>query len=117
MTNTSLPVALECLLHSLSETSTISSWNVLGTGYMTTLVIRWDCSDALVLNIERNLRPKSGVTRTVHRRSMKTLEKEIQNTEHDSRTQRQTRCVNCSIVQPGALLTMRTGDTLTWVTV
>ena len=45
MTNTSLPVALEGLLHSLSETSTITSWSVRGTGYMTTLVIRWDSSD------------------------------------------------------------------------
>ena len=45
MTNTSLPVALEGLLHSLSETSAITSWNVRGTGYMTTHVIRWDCSD------------------------------------------------------------------------
>ena len=45
MTNTSLPVALEGLLHSLSETSTITSGNVRGTGYMTTLVIRWDSSD------------------------------------------------------------------------
>ena len=48
---------------------------------------------------------------------MKTLGKVIQNTEYGSRIQRQTICVNCSIVQPGALQTMRTGDTLTWVTV
>ena len=72
---------------------------------------------ALVLNVERNLCRKSGMTHTVHRRSMETLGKVIQNTEYDSRTQRQTKYVNCSIVQPGALQRMRTGDTLTWVTV
>ena len=56
---------------------------------MTTFVNRWDSSDrsamghcyeydALVLNIERNPRRKSGVKRTVHRRSMKTLGKVMQ---------------------------------------
>ena len=45
MTKTNLPVALEGLLRSLSKTSKITSWNVLGTKYMTTLVIRWDSSD------------------------------------------------------------------------
>ena len=40
----------------------------------------WDmlCVRTLVLNIERNRRRKSGVTHTVHRHSMKTLEKAIQ---------------------------------------
>ena len=45
---------------------------------------------------------------------MKILGKLIQNTEYGSRTQGQTACVNCFVVQPGA---MRTGDTLTWVAV
>ena len=45
MTNTSLPVALEGLLYCLSVTSTITAWNVQGTGYTPIIVIRWDSSD------------------------------------------------------------------------
>ena len=95
MTNTSLPVALEGLLHSLSETSTITSWDVLGTGYMTTLVIRWDCSDRSAMghavstctSSKYRKKSPSEVRRDAHR--AQTLYKNTRkgNTEHRVRQQ------------------------------
>ena len=90
MTNTSLPVTLEGLLHSLSETSTITSWNVRGTGYMTTLVIRWDSSytSAMVHAVSTctsskyRKKPPSEVRRDAHRAQTFYGNTRKRNTEH-----------------------------------
>ena len=95
MTNTSLPVALEGLLHSLSETSTVTSWNVQGTGYMTTLVIGWDSSDRSAMghavstcaSSKYRKKSPSEVRRDTHRAQTFYENTRKRNTEHGVRQQ------------------------------
>ena len=94
MTNTSLPVALEGLLHSPSETSTVISWNMRWTGY-TTLVIRWDCRDRSAMGhavstcttSKYRKKSPSEVRRDAHRAPMFYENTRKRNTEHWVRQQ------------------------------